>query len=384
MSKVSLRRTTKLCSELGTKCDLSNLCDVGGMYTSPEFQIGQVYDGTMNVPDDVVLYRPVYVKVLPQISGAGGTKPIYEAGQQANGSPHNPVKVPTSTTAEKASNRTAEKQHLLSTTSVDNPTSSSATIPASSHNSGGGENEINANEKLSNPSRVSKRSSATTHHHQAQQQQLQMTPPKSKRQLDAQNSREQLLPQRQQQVYVATSSSSTNAKKPSLSQEQQQQQLRRRMSSERKSSLDVDEDRDIRLALHDTRGQPEALARESSTGYLEPTSAAALAATCSGNAVNGNNTLANSNAGDGVTKQHRHHRQVENNDSHGSGDRARGPLVDSEGASATSTAAGTTSNNSAQRVPLVASTSRSSASSAHKSKKSASHDDAGSRHMSRL
>lgn len=42
----------------------------GGMYISPEFQIGQVYDGTTGYgdssTDDVVLYRPTYVKVGPE------------------------------------------------------------------------------------------------------------------------------------------------------------------------------------------------------------------------------------------------------------------------------------------------------------------------------
>ncbi|ELT96773.1 hypothetical protein CAPTEDRAFT_177316 [Capitella teleta] len=35
----------------------------GGMYISPEFQLGQVYDGTANSHDEIVLYRPVYVCV---------------------------------------------------------------------------------------------------------------------------------------------------------------------------------------------------------------------------------------------------------------------------------------------------------------------------------
>ena len=32
----------------------------GGIYVSPEFQLGQVYDGTGGIDEDVVLYRPVY------------------------------------------------------------------------------------------------------------------------------------------------------------------------------------------------------------------------------------------------------------------------------------------------------------------------------------
>ncbi|RWS09522.1 vitellogenin-3-like protein [Dinothrombium tinctorium] len=37
----------------------------GGMYIGPEFQLGQVYDGTFNMEEgeNVVLYRPVYVRV---------------------------------------------------------------------------------------------------------------------------------------------------------------------------------------------------------------------------------------------------------------------------------------------------------------------------------
>lgn len=33
----------------------------GGNYISPEFQLGQVYDGEADVVADVILYRPVYV-----------------------------------------------------------------------------------------------------------------------------------------------------------------------------------------------------------------------------------------------------------------------------------------------------------------------------------
>lgn len=42
----------------------------GGMYISPEFQVGQVYDGSYVTPeggsDDIILYRPVYVNADPQ------------------------------------------------------------------------------------------------------------------------------------------------------------------------------------------------------------------------------------------------------------------------------------------------------------------------------
>ena len=35
----------------------------GGLYISPEFQLGQVYDGTHEHEEDIILYRPVYVCV---------------------------------------------------------------------------------------------------------------------------------------------------------------------------------------------------------------------------------------------------------------------------------------------------------------------------------
>ncbi|GAB6031690.1 hypothetical protein CHUAL_009441 [Chamberlinius hualienensis] len=40
-------------------------CDYveGGMYIGPEFQLGQVYDGTTETSETIVLYRPVYVYV---------------------------------------------------------------------------------------------------------------------------------------------------------------------------------------------------------------------------------------------------------------------------------------------------------------------------------
>ena len=37
----------------------------GGIYVSPEFQLGQVYDGAADVMEDVILYRPVYVCSVP-------------------------------------------------------------------------------------------------------------------------------------------------------------------------------------------------------------------------------------------------------------------------------------------------------------------------------
>jgi hypothetical protein len=49
----------------------------GGLYISPEFQIGQVYDGsnTAHDPcsDDVILYRPIYVNVVPHRAAVAST-----------------------------------------------------------------------------------------------------------------------------------------------------------------------------------------------------------------------------------------------------------------------------------------------------------------------
>lgn len=38
----------------------------GGMYIGPEFQLGQVYDGSVENGDTIVLYRPVYLSVVSQ------------------------------------------------------------------------------------------------------------------------------------------------------------------------------------------------------------------------------------------------------------------------------------------------------------------------------
>ncbi|XP_052131939.1 uncharacterized protein LOC127751836 [Frankliniella occidentalis] len=39
----------------------------GGTYIGPEFLLGQVYDGSTSLPQEtVVLYRPVYVSVVPK------------------------------------------------------------------------------------------------------------------------------------------------------------------------------------------------------------------------------------------------------------------------------------------------------------------------------
>ena len=44
----------------------------GGLYIGPEFQLGQVYDGTLGMEEGetVVLYRPVYICVRKNISDA--------------------------------------------------------------------------------------------------------------------------------------------------------------------------------------------------------------------------------------------------------------------------------------------------------------------------
>jgi len=48
----------------------------GGMYIGPEFQLGQVYDGSQENGDSVVLYRPVYASVVSQGSKMQpGSKP---------------------------------------------------------------------------------------------------------------------------------------------------------------------------------------------------------------------------------------------------------------------------------------------------------------------
>lgn len=58
----------------------------GGMYTSPEFQVGQVYDGTMGSGEDVILYRPIYVKLCSPGDG-GGAATTSKAAPTSNQTP---------------------------------------------------------------------------------------------------------------------------------------------------------------------------------------------------------------------------------------------------------------------------------------------------------
>lgn len=54
----------------------------GGSYISPEFQLGQVYDGGLNTHEEVVLFRPVYlcVKRPPKVdAGAKDSKESKDA-----------------------------------------------------------------------------------------------------------------------------------------------------------------------------------------------------------------------------------------------------------------------------------------------------------------
>lgn len=57
--------------------DYAVCCDhvEGGLYIGPEFQLGQVYDGTLGVEEgeSVVLYRPVYVSIRNPTRGSSAT-----------------------------------------------------------------------------------------------------------------------------------------------------------------------------------------------------------------------------------------------------------------------------------------------------------------------
>ena len=67
VTAVPIRVFPRVVSEVG--CDHVE----GGAYIGPEFQLGQVYDGSIDLSDAVVLYRPVYVCVKPphRQNGAG-------------------------------------------------------------------------------------------------------------------------------------------------------------------------------------------------------------------------------------------------------------------------------------------------------------------------
>ena len=64
----------------------------GGMYISPEFQLGQVYDGTFDIQDeeeDIILYRPVYVCVPSDNTEANNhnalaSKPLSSSSSASN------------------------------------------------------------------------------------------------------------------------------------------------------------------------------------------------------------------------------------------------------------------------------------------------------------
>ncbi|XP_043223686.1 arrestin domain-containing protein 2-like [Amphibalanus amphitrite] len=60
----------------------------GGAYIGPEFQLGQVYDGSIDLSDAVVLYRPVYVCVKPphRQNGTGGQRPAAPQRTASGGS----------------------------------------------------------------------------------------------------------------------------------------------------------------------------------------------------------------------------------------------------------------------------------------------------------
>ena len=52
---------TPMC--FGAFLDIASGNVEGGIYISPEFQLGQVYDGGIETDEEIILYRPVYVYV---------------------------------------------------------------------------------------------------------------------------------------------------------------------------------------------------------------------------------------------------------------------------------------------------------------------------------
>lgn len=57
----------------------------GGNYISPEFQLGQVYDGGLNTHEEVVLFRPLYVSVKrpPKAEPSAGKDSAKEPAKDA-------------------------------------------------------------------------------------------------------------------------------------------------------------------------------------------------------------------------------------------------------------------------------------------------------------
>lgn len=98
------------------------------MYISPEFQLGQVYDGTLADDESVLLYRPVYVRL---------------AGQKPAGATDKPgTAVPTSArpTPIAAASRTIRKQSapvsdtlMINTSSTVIPAQATVIVPHSQH-----------------------------------------------------------------------------------------------------------------------------------------------------------------------------------------------------------------------------------------------------------
>ncbi|ODM89666.1 Arrestin domain-containing protein 2 [Orchesella cincta] len=75
----------------------------GGMYIGPEFQLGQVYDGTTEFGDSIVLYRPVYINIVPSTatsansSGAPPPAPTSSSSSSRIKSLKNSILKPSST-----------------------------------------------------------------------------------------------------------------------------------------------------------------------------------------------------------------------------------------------------------------------------------------------
>ena len=65
----------------------------GGIYISPEFQLGQVYDGAADVVEDVILYRPVYV-CAPRPTGSDIGNGHSPSGRGAGGVDQTPSPSP--------------------------------------------------------------------------------------------------------------------------------------------------------------------------------------------------------------------------------------------------------------------------------------------------
>ncbi|XP_014661819.1 PREDICTED: uncharacterized protein LOC106804925 [Priapulus caudatus] len=140
----------------------------GGMYISPEFQLGQVYDGSTE-DDNIILYRPTYVHIKPEHFRYIETKPTASSRAPLNGTPSSIKEAPSSASASSTAATAAAAAKEEGAREKDNASTSKILLDGIRADSGGGGQVVKKSVSSSVQKQVSKTARTTESHASSQQ-----------------------------------------------------------------------------------------------------------------------------------------------------------------------------------------------------------------------